>query len=66
MTKTIEVSDELADELENATSSEVGYILVKAAQDFIDVTEIGSPRGHKELIHIMTGRKLHLNAVWDN
>ncbi len=64
--KTIEVSDQLAKEIEDAKHAALQDILVKMGQEFLDTTSVGTPRGERHLYHCMTGKKLTLRADWDD
>jgi hypothetical protein len=64
--KTIEVSDDVAKEIEGATNAEAGSILSRMAQEFVDVGCIGTPAGQRELVHTLTGKKLTIRADWSD
>ena len=64
--KTIEVSDQIAQEIETLTRVEIDTVLVRAAGEFLDATPCNMPPGEKLLIHAMTGRMLKVQAIWSD
>ena len=62
--KTIEVSDHLAKEIEDAKYAALQTVLVSVAQEFLDVSSIDTPVGERHLYHTMTGKKLTIRADW--
>ena len=64
--KMIEVSDDVAKEIEDATEAEVGRVLSTMAQEFVDLSSIGTPQGQRELFHTLTGKRLTIRADWSD
>ena len=64
--KTIEVSDDVAKVIEDATEAEVGRVLSEMAQEFVDLSCIGTPRGQREFSHTLTGKRLTVRADWSD
>ncbi len=63
--KTIEISDDLADTLEGIKQDQITSILYEAADTFIDISSIDTPKGSKVLLHKLTGKKLYLAAFFE-
>ncbi len=62
--KTIEISDAVADAIENTKQEAVISTLISLCQEFIDVTSVGAPQGQRDYIHRLTGEKLTIRATW--
>ncbi len=63
--KTIEISDGLAQEIEGLKQEAITAMLVDASQTFIDITEVGTPKGSKIMMHSLTGKRIFLSGVWE-
>ena len=64
--KTVEVSNQVAQEIEDAKHAASKDILVEIAKEFLDVTSVDTPLGERHLYHAMTGKKLTVRADWDD
>lgn len=64
--KTIEVPDDAVKEIEAATDAEVASIVSRMAQQFVDVSNIATPKGQREFVHTLTGKKLTVRADWSD